>query len=103
MRVRAGVVTGIDHVKKEGTKEEIEEEEKKGGIKQRKCNRKKKGKNKNCQGTCDVLLSRTAYLQAASENLHVSRTTALTSVTQRVATKPAVKAITDILENICKC
>jgi len=40
------------------------------------------------------------YLHLESENLHVSHTTALTSVTQRAATKPAVKAITDIFEII---
>lgn len=44
-----------------------------------------------------------AYLHFESANLQVSQTTALTSVTQRAATKPTVEAIADILENICSC
>ena len=42
-----------------------------------------------------------AYLHFESANLQVSQTTALTSVTQRAATKLTVEAIADILENIC--
>ena len=42
-------------------------------------------------------------LHASSEYVHdFQYVAALTSVTQRVATKPAAKAITDILENICR-
>ena len=41
------------------------------------------------------------YLHFESENVQVSNTSALTSVTARAATKPTVKAIADILENIC--
>ena len=42
-------------------------------------------------------------LHASSEYVHdFQYVAALTSVTQRVATKPAAKAMTGILENICR-